>query len=235
MLYLCNPSTDAVVAQMRRGALGFIDTPAQRQKRPGVALWCADNGVFGKGFPGEQAWFAWLQRQAAKRDAALCLFAVAPDVVGDHEATLKRSRPWLQPIRELNIPAAFVAQDGMTVDGFDEWELFDVLFIGGTDAFKLGDEAVALIREAKTRGKRVHMGRVNSRKRMRYCVALDVDTSDGTLIANGPDKHLPSVLKWLGEAHDDTAVLRSVAGMTDARSLMRFCGRLSRQRGTVFT
>src|ERR1043166_7958056 len=103
MLYLANPSSPGIVAAMRNGLLGFIDTPSQGNLRPDVT-WCADNGCFGKGYPGDAEWFAWLERNA--HDAKTCLFATAPDVVGDAAATLARSLPWLQPIRDLGYPAA---------------------------------------------------------------------------------------------------------------------------------
>jgi hypothetical protein len=203
VLYLCNPSTDAITASMQRGELGFIDTPAQRQQRVG-SRWCADNGCFGKGYPGDEAWLAWLARQAAERDAALCVFATAPDVVADFAATWARSRPWLSRIRELGLPAALVAQDGMSVDTFDGWDELDVLFVGGSTEWKLGAAARALVAEAKRRGKHVHMGRVNSRKRLRYAQAIGVDSCDGTLLTFGPDKHLPSLLRWLAQLEEDS-------------------------------
>ncbi|MFG1965727.1 hypothetical protein [Nonomuraea sp. NPDC049028] len=54
-----------------------------------------------------------------------------------------------------------------------------------------------LARAACAAGLWVHVGRVNSFKRMRYAAAaMDADSADGTLLTNGPDKHLPSVLRW---------------------------------------
>ena len=110
MLYFANPASSQVVAAMRDGLLGFIDTPAQGNARPSGLTWCADNGCFGKGYPGDGEWFAWLERHAV--DADSCAFAVAPDVVGDAAATIARSLPWLPRIRALGYPAAYVAQDG---------------------------------------------------------------------------------------------------------------------------
>ena len=46
MLYLANPCGPQVVAAMREGSLGFIDTPAQGNVRPDGVMWCADNGCF---------------------------------------------------------------------------------------------------------------------------------------------------------------------------------------------
>jgi hypothetical protein len=194
VLYFANPSTPKVRAAMTAGLLNVIDTPKQGNIRPAGAAWCADNGCFGKGYPGDTAWYGWLTANAG--DAATCVFAVAPDVVGDAAATLARSLPWLPKIRALGYPAAFVAQDGLTPETCP-WGEFDVLFIGGTTDWKLGREARQLIREAKARGKWVHMGRVNSEKRMRYARAVGCDSVDGTYITFGPDVNLPDVLGWL--------------------------------------
>jgi hypothetical protein len=201
VLYLANPCGDAVIAAMAAGELGYIDTPAQKNKTAGEkihaagAAWCADNGAYSNKFD-EQKWWAFLERNVHR--AKTCLFATAPDVVGDAGATLDRSLPWLQPIRELGYPAALVAQDGLeelTVP----WDDFDVLFIGGTTAWKLGAAARDLIREAKSRGKHVHMGRVNSLKRYRYADAIGCDSVDGTFLVFGPDKNLPKLLSWIRE------------------------------------
>lgn len=179
-----------------RDDLGAILTPKQGNKIPDGIRWCADNGVFGKGFPGEDAWFAWLA--ALPYDRALCEFAVAPDVVADAAATIARSAPWLPRIRSLGIPAAFVAQDGQETLSVP-WGEFDVLFIGGSTEWKLSRHARSLAAEAKLRGKRVHMGRVNSFRRIVTASLTDCDTADGTYVAFGPDTNLPKLTAWLDD------------------------------------
>lgn len=181
---------------MSAGLIDCIVTPKQRNRIPDGAAICADNGCFGKGYPGDDAWFAWLGTLPAER----VTFAVAPDVVGDADATLARSLPWLPKIRALGMPVAFVAQNGLTVDTAP-WDEFDVLFIGGSTDWKLGHEARQLVAAAKARGKHVHMGRVNSRKRIQYADAIGCDSADGTYLVFGPDQNLPKLLGWLDEFH----------------------------------
>lgn len=183
---------------MSAGLLACITTPKQGNRVPENSLWCADNGCFGKGYPGDAEWWNWLQR---KPDRGRCLFAVAPDVVGDAKATLERSLPWLGRIRSLGIPAAFVSQDGLHELDIP-WDEFDVLFVGGTTEWKLGPESAAIVAEAKARGKTVHMGRVNSYKRMKYAADIGCDSSDGTHIAFQPDVALPRVLGWLDRVNE---------------------------------
>lgn len=194
MWYCVNPSGPAVADAMQAGLLGCIDTPMQRHKLPTGVTWCADNGVYGKGWPGYAAWYCWLRDHPA--DRTRCLFAVAPDVVGDAAATLTRSVPWLPAIRAAGYPAALAAQDGLEHLNVP-WGAFDVLFLGGTTAWKLGPAARRLTAEASRRGLPVHMGRVNSLRRLRYAAAIGCTSADGTYLIFGPDVNLPKTLGWV--------------------------------------
>lgn len=192
MLYLANPCGPKVVQAMRDGRLGYIDTPAQGNKRPDDVKWCADNGCFSDKWD-EHKWWRFLTNNA--HAAGSCLFAVAPDVVGDAGATLEKSAPWLPRIRALGYPVALVAQDGLE-DLDVPWDDFDALFIGGSTAWKLSAHAYALTVEAKRRGKWVHMGRVNSERRYRLALSWGCDSVDGTYLVFGPDTNLPNLLAW---------------------------------------
>jgi hypothetical protein len=215
---------------MRAGDIGCIDTPDQNRRPPGQVSWCADNGCFGEHFT-EAKWWRWLSRQNPDG----CIFATAPDVVhttdhgpvGDAAATLLRSPQWLPKIRALGFPAAYVAQDGW--DGsVVPWDEFDVLFIGGSDDFKIGGKpnirldgtakvpapSEVAIREAQAHGKKVHVGRVNSLKRYRYFASLGVDSMDGTYLLKGHPlgANLDYLLTWRREAlNNDPAALPAAA------------------------
>jgi len=138
---MANPC-GAAVDHMLAGELGYIDTPAQGNRRPADVWWCADNGCFSKGYPGDTEWFRWLDGLPWPREQ--CIFAVAPDVVGDAAATLERSVPWLPQIRALGYKAAFVSQDGLTPDT-TPWDQFDALFIGGSTEWKLGHPGMLIV------------------------------------------------------------------------------------------
>jgi hypothetical protein len=193
VLYLANASSPRVREAMRVGDIGMICTPAEGRGPLAGVRWGGDNGCFGKGYPGSAAWLAWLAQLAEYADR--CLWATAPDVVADAAATLDRSRPYLPAIRALGYPAALVAQNGLehlTVP----WADVDVLFLGGTTEWKLGSAAADLVAEALARGKRVHMGRVNSHRRWSYAEHLGCHTVDGTFLTFGPDTNLPRLLSW---------------------------------------
>lgn len=191
-VYFANP-TKAGREAMDRRLIGAIATPAQGNLIDGIWAWVADNGCFGKGYPGDAEYLGWLDAMAVHRDR--CWLATAPDVVGDAAATLARSGPFLPEIRARGYPAALVAQDGLE-DLTVPWDSFDVLFIGGTTAFKLGAAARRLAGEARSRGKPVHMGRVNSGKRFRYAAAIGCTSVDGTMLIFDPVRRLDELLGW---------------------------------------
>lgn len=195
MLYLTSASTLAVRELQQEGVIGKMVTPLSRSARASVKglRWGIDNGCFLQGDRFDAGgYLRWLDK--LPRDG--CLFATAPDVVGNAEATLARSRDVLTVIRSLGYPAAMVAQDGlerMTVP----WETFDALFIGGTTDWKLSEASYALIGEAKTRGKHVHCGRVNSWPRFRAMAMAGCDSADGTTLAFAPDRNLARLREWI--------------------------------------
>ena len=184
---------------MGTGLIGLIDQPNQN-KVPSVeeahtagAKWVADNGCFSDKWD-EGKWWQFLVKNAHR--VGTCLFAVAPDVVGDAAATYAKSGPWLPKIRALGYPVAYVAQDGAE-NHPPPWPDIDCLFLGGTDAFKLGQVARDLVAEAKRRGKWVHMGRVNSQRRFTYARLIGCDSVDGTYLTFGPNTNLPKLLRWV--------------------------------------
>lgn len=193
--YLTGVKGPAVIPMLDAQTVGLLDTPANSYTKRDGWIWAADNGCFNeRTYVGDVAWMDWLKRNAGQ--ASTCLFATAPDVVGDHEATMTRSVPWLPLIRALGYPAAFVAQNGATVDNVP-WHAFDVLFIGGDTEWKLGTDAADLALWARRKGKRVHMGRVNSYKRLRHAAAIGCDTADGTFLAFGPDVNTARLASWI--------------------------------------
>lgn len=202
--------------------LDTIETPKQGNRPVEGAAWCADNGCFTDNWD-EGKWWAWLVANQHRADS--CLFAVAPDVVGDAWRSHLRSYPWLEKIRKLGYPVAYVLQNRAECHPVP-WHDLNVVFLGGSlecvpcgyifkedrkpqrdepcphcgrvlTEWKTGEAARALTAEAKRRGKWVHAGRVNSLKRLRYMQAIGCDSADGTYITFGPDVNLPKALGWL--------------------------------------
>lgn len=211
---------------MRGGLLDQITTPASQNLLEPGTTWCADNGIFSNAYPGDGQYLRWL---GGLPDPARCRFAVAPDVVADHDATLARSWPMLRRIREAGLPVALCAQNGATPEDMP-WDYIDVVFLAGIvecptcdfvpniadlpmdlcpvghplAEWKTSAVAAAITAEAKARGLWVHMGRVNTRGRMLTAKAMGCDSADGTFLAYGPDQNLPRLLGWLCEPVEST-------------------------------
>ena len=195
MLYYATPSGRAVTEVMKSGVIGMITTPRGKHRIPPGVRWCADNDAYGGKYPGDDAYLRWL---AACPEKHACGFATAPDVLYDAAGTLERSLPMLREIRKLGIPAALVAQNGME-DMVIPWDEFDVLFLGGDTEWKLGPAARELAGKAASRNIWVHMGRVNSKRRLFYAQDIGCSSADGTYLVFGPDVNLPKLLNWLKE------------------------------------
>jgi hypothetical protein len=248
-----------------RDDLGLLATPAssvakQIEHYTAGGGWAADNGCFAEtaARPFDRArWLDWLA-ELADLNAVMgeersiletCRFAVLPDVVGDPVATWERSAPWVDLVREMGYPVAIVAQDGLEALP-DLVELVlehaDVLFLGGSTEWKLGPGAAELTRRAKAAGLAVHMGRVNSLKRLRYAESIGCDSADGTFVGFAPEENVRRLFGWLDElalerirTHTPAPTAREADTMTDDnvradRKRCPKCG-LVKDRATGFT
>jgi hypothetical protein len=185
----------ASVEQLERERAPWIGRQLQPRHCGGIERtvaagfrWSADNGCF-HGFD-EPACRAMWARLAGWPG---CLFVVVPDSVGDHAETLRLWNQWRIVVRELTAgqPVAFVAQNGASPQNVP-WDELDALFIGGDTEWKLGAEASQLAHEAKQRGKWVHMGRVNSARRIARALAIGCDSFDGTKWSRWSAAHRPT-------------------------------------------
>lgn len=197
-LYYATPNTAEVFEAIESGRLGAILTPeswkgkhGKAARFPTIAL---DNGCFSRRWI-EAKWLRWLGGLTPLRERVA--FAVVPDVLADAAATAKRWRRYAPIVRELGFPLAYVAQNGLSIDDVP-WPELDCLFVGGDDAWKLSEPAYAIAAEAKRRGKTAHLGRVNSKRRLRAARISGFDSVDGTFL-RWPDENLPRLLKWLDD------------------------------------
>lgn len=224
--YLTGVSTE-LTRTAGRSDLGLLVSPDNSVHRQLDAYerWGADNGQYTASKKGEpfdpDRWLSWLE-ELPRRDAA---FVALPDVlewkplgpegelvpVGNLAATLELSARWVDAVVELGFTPALVAQDGLvTLAQVPFADKVGALFVGGSDGYKLGPDAAAVIAEAKARGWWVHVGRVNSGGRLAYVSELGADSADGTYIGQGPTVNGPKVLGWLDMVNgDDLAAKRA--------------------------
>lgn len=165
----------------RSEVFGQIITPRTGTKAP-RGIWCMDNGAFTGTFR-EDWFFSFLEKKEPYRDT--CWFVTVPDSVANAIETQYKFRHYAWKIKAMGWPVAFVAQDGQESMPFPPE--FDFLFVGGTTEWKMSRAAEYCIWYAKQMGAGVHVGRVNSLKRIRHFQLLGVDSVDGTRPAIEPD------------------------------------------------
>lgn len=196
-LLLVSGATTTVRRHAGHPHLGRLIQPRNRNRLDEVVAsgmwWAADNDCFQGLDPDE--YFVMLNQIAAV-DTSKLLFVPSPDVVGDSHGTLALFRAWLPALRRRGLPAALVAQDSLTPDQVP-WGELGALFIGGSTAWKEGEDAEALIRAAQARKVWVHVGRVNTERRLRLLDAIGIDSFDGTQFSMFPDTYIPSWLRRL--------------------------------------
>ncbi len=195
MIYFANPNSDAARDAMIDRRLGCITTPSQGNVTfPDEWDVIADNGCFGGRWE-EGDWHRWLIGLSRS-----VRWAVAPDVFDPsgaacHQATVERWERYAPMMRRHGFTPAFVAQVGCSPTNLPDDA--EVVFLGGTDDYKLGPDGASVAVEAKRRGCWLHMGRVNSWRRLTYADRIGCDSVDGTYIARWPDTNLPKLLEWV--------------------------------------
>lgn len=195
MIYLsgCLPSNPETRKQLNDHGIGILLTPHSQRNLTGEGwIWAADNGCFASRW-NHKIWLEFLETRPNPQTA---LFAVVPDTVGDPKDTTHKWHQHHQTVRNLGYKPAYVLQDGATPHDLP-WDDMDALFIGGSTKYKLSEDAKNYVDQGKQRNKWVHMGRVNSRKRIQLAYNWGCDSVDGTYLAFGPDINTPKLIKML--------------------------------------
>ena len=162
-----------------------------REGRP----WAGDNDAFHGRFT-EQKFFKHLNRLTPFIPS--CLFITCPDVRLDCEATLRLWDEWSPYLAFEGFPVAYVAQDGCQNFPLPD---ADRLFIGGGDEWR-AEWMGEMIRRGTEAGMAVHVGRVNSLKRMRLTDSFGASWCDGTYIKyRGKERGLREVGQWLDKVN----------------------------------
>jgi len=147
-----------------------------------------DNGCFAT-FK-HKDWLRLLDDAETNRPIFVCL----PDIVGDARRTLDLFDCFKQETNGL--PRALVLQDG--IGNFSiPWDDIDAVFVGGSDNFKTSPEAINACKAAKMLGKWVHVGRVNTARRVNNWLDL-ADSIDGSGISQY-DHMLQDVLEAINK------------------------------------
>jgi hypothetical protein len=79
------------------------------------------------------------------------------------------------------------------------WDMISTLFIAGTTHFKYCGKVRRAIQLAKDHGKWIHMGRVNSVKRLNYARSIGCHSCDGSGMARFRNRVLVPMLRALDQ------------------------------------
>ena len=107
-------------------------------------------------------------------------FTVVPDIVAGGGASLDFSLSWLRRVQDASPNVLIPVQDGMVISDVEHLLGDQVgIFIGGGDVFKL-TTMDAWCELGRRRGCWVHVGRVNSAKRIKQCAMAGATSFDGS-------------------------------------------------------
>lgn len=160
----------------------------------------ADNDAF-NGFDVDR-WRAMLDK--LEPFAERCLFVTVPDVVCDAIGTFALWHRYAAEVRERGFRPALVIQNGMVRhhagiragDDVIAWDQIGAVFVGGDDAYKDGPDAALIVHEARQRGLWVHVGRVNTRRRLSHAAAIHASSCDGSGWVKFRNAMMPRLERW---------------------------------------
>jgi hypothetical protein len=182
MIYLSGVTSDRIEPTLVEAGIGLMCQPGNSYhlRIARYPVWAADVvGMHASATP--ERGMDWLAPLSTER----CLFVVSPDAYPDAVESQRRGLEYAPLIREMGFPVAVVAQDGAERLSWP-WDEMDCLFIGGTQLepgwreWKESLAAEGLVHAARNSGKWVHMGRVNTRRRLRRARDMGCLSADGT-------------------------------------------------------
>ncbi len=166
------------LAGKHEGKIGMMVSPATNWfKQHSFIPYAIDNGIYADTVAGRKWEFEPFLKllYKAKESPVDPKFVVVPDVLFDAEQTKKRFNYYKQKIKQLGFKfrLAMAVQDGMTPNDIPSKDV--VAFIGGSTKFK--HEQTSKFVDA---GFDVHVGRVNTIKRLLWASQLGCASVDGS-------------------------------------------------------
>ena len=185
--YASRTGTKTTLENMRKLGWSILVSAAGVLRTEGFKTWSLDNG----------AWSAFQQGKSFDEDAFSraidkvgegSQWVVLPDIVAGGIASLDLSLKWLQQLQTgCPFRLLIAVQDGIEPDDVREYLGPMVgLFIGGSTEYKLLTMA-AWGQLARRRNCYMHVGRVNTLRRISACAQAGADSFDGTSVISFPD------------------------------------------------
>ena len=178
--YAVRTGTRRTLEALRKTSWRLLITSGTELRTEGFP-YALDNGAwhaYQHGIP----WDAHAFTDALKRRGSNADWTVLPDIVTGGHASLTLSLQWMRRVLDACPYALLAVQDGLTSDDVVPFLGERVgIFVGGSTAWK-----EATMPQWGTLGRRigciVHVGRVNSVRRIRLCAMAGVTSFDGTSV-----------------------------------------------------
>jgi hypothetical protein len=178
--YASRTGTRANLARLRDAGWRLIISPTETRK-PNGFRYGLENGAWTahcQNKPFDEARFL----DAVERLGRCADWIVIPDIVAGGMASLDFSLRWHNRLTGI-APLLLAVQDGMTPDDVGQLLGPDLgIFVGGSTEFKLAS-LTAWGELAAARGCWLHVGRVNTMRRLYLCAAAGADSFDGTSVS----------------------------------------------------
>ena len=178
--YASNTGTKRNLDALRETGWRILLTPDNPKPRSGMRF-AIDNGAW-KAFQQKIPFDAKSFMKLVESSGAAADFVVLPDVVAGGMESLAFSLEWMRADLKHLVNLLLPVQDGMdvaVVGGVLRRYPFLGIFLGGSTEYKLR-EMYGWGMVAHALGRRYHVGRVNTVRRIRLCAEAGVDSFDGT-------------------------------------------------------
>lgn len=185
--YASRTGTKTTLENMRKLGWSILISAAGVLRTEGFSSFALDNGAwsaFQQGKPFDEDAFS----RAIDKVGEGAQWVVLPDIVAGGQASLDLSLKWLQRLQGSFPERLLIAvQDGIQPDDVREYLNPMVgLFIGGSTEYKLRTMG-AWGQLARRRNCYMHVGRVNTLRRINACAQAGADSFDGTSVIAFPD------------------------------------------------
>jgi len=177
--YASHTNGDRNLAELRKYGWHLLRTPFTTGSSNHGFRYAIDNG----------AWRAYQQgldfdavafQECLSEHASDAEFIVVPDIVCGGLASLEFSREWMSRLKRFGRRLLVPVQDGMKVGDLSDMVSNSVgIFVGGSTEFKEGTASM-WGRLCRSKGAYLHVGRVNTCRRIAICAEASADSFDGT-------------------------------------------------------
>jgi len=177
--YASRTGTKRNLAAMRARDWGLLISATGVHRDEGFSEICIDNGAW-TSFNSGEPWREDLFRRLVASHGKKARFIVVPDIVEGGPESLALSIEWLGWCLECCKMALIPVQDGMTDEDVESLLGPRVgVFVGGSTEFK--ERTVqSWGRLCRKSGAWLHVGRVNTVRRIKLCIAARADSADGS-------------------------------------------------------